>query len=95
MVVLQVYYNEYHGDCSKTFLIGNVDERGRFLVKITEECMYKAISLCGPGVRFNQIGHTIQEHAEENGLKVVPEFLGHGIGKYFHGPPQILHYGKL
>lgn len=91
---IQVFFNGYHGDCSKTFLVGNVDEKGRFLVDITEECLYKAISLCGPGVPLNRIGACIEEHAEQNGLNVVAEFIGHGIGSYFHGPPSICHYGE-
>lgn len=91
---IQVFHNGFHGDCSQTFLVGNVDEKGRFLVDITEECLYKAISLCGPDVPFNRIGACIEEHAEKNGLAVVAEFVGHGIGTYFHGPPAVCHYGE-
>lgn len=74
--------------------MGNVDERGRFLVDITEECLYKAIGICGPGVPLQQIGASIEDHAEANGLSVVAEFVGHGIGKFFHGPPTICHYSE-
>lgn len=91
----QVYYKDYHGDCSATFLVGNVDEEGRRLVKVTEECLYKAISLCGPDVPFSEIGNVIEAHALKNELNVVPDFVGHGIGSYFHGPPQVCHYGIL
>lgn len=76
------------------FLVGDVDEKGRLLVDTTEECLYKAISLCGPGVPFNRIGACIDKLAEERGLSVVAEFVGHGIGRFFHGPPAICHYSK-
>lgn len=76
-------------------MVGNVDSDGRRLVQITEECLYKAISICGPDVPFSKIGNIIEKHAKENGLNVVPDFVGHGIGTYFHGPPTICHYGKL
>lgn len=89
-----VYKNGYHGDCSETFLIGDVDERGRFLVNCTRECLNKCIELCGPGVPFKEIGKYIQRYCEEHQLESVSAFIGHGIGSYFHGPPEIYHYGK-
>ncbi|TDG47311.1 hypothetical protein AWZ03_006304 [Drosophila navojoa] len=87
-----VYQNGYHGDCSETFLIGDVDERGRFLVNCTRECLNKCIELCGPGVPFKEIGKYIQRYCEEHQLESVSAFIGHGIGSYFHGPPEIYHY---
>ncbi|XP_034474160.1 methionine aminopeptidase 1D, mitochondrial [Drosophila innubila] len=87
-----VYQNGFHGDCSETFLIGDVDERGRFLVDSTRECLKNCIALCGPGVPFNKIGKFIQRFCHEHKLESVAAFIGHGIGSYFHGPPEIYHY---
>lgn len=89
-----MYYNGYHGDCSKTFLIGKVDPLGQHLVKVTEECLYKGIEVCGPNVPYSEIGNAVEQHAQENGLEVIREFIGHGIGTYFHGLPEICHYRK-
>ncbi|XP_047032194.1 methionine aminopeptidase 1D, mitochondrial isoform X4 [Helicoverpa zea] len=50
-----------------------------------------AIKWCGPGVPFSQIGHRIYKHAKKYGLTVIPSVLGHGIGEYFHGPPEVHH----
>lgn len=91
----QAYHKSYHGECSATFLVGNVDEGGRRLVKVTEECLYKGIRSCGPNVPMSHIGNAIQQHANEHGLNVVSDFVGHGIGTYFHGPPIVCHYGLL
>ncbi|XP_020807220.1 methionine aminopeptidase 1D, mitochondrial [Drosophila serrata] len=87
-----VYLNGCHGDCSETFLVGEVDEQGRFLVEATKSCLDQCISLCGPGVEFNKIGQFIDRYSAEHGLESVAVFIGHGIGSYFHGPPEIYHY---
>lgn len=91
---ITVFLNGYHGDCSKTYLVGNVDERGRHLVRSNEECLNQAIRLCGPGAPFNVIGGFCESFAKLCKLKVIPAFIGHGIGSYFHGPPEIMHFSK-
>lgn len=92
---ITVFLSGYHGDCSKTFMVGNVDERGQYLVQKTEECLMDCISLCKPEVEFNQIGNYIHSFCKKSGLNTVPAFIGHGIGSYFHGPPEILHFSML
>ncbi|XP_008809140.1 methionine aminopeptidase 1B, chloroplastic-like [Phoenix dactylifera] len=87
-----VYLNGYHGDTSKTFLCGNVDEPTKRLVKVTEECMERAISVCKDGASFKKIGKKISDHAERFGYGVVERFVGHGVGKVFHSEPIILHH---
>jgi len=85
----------YHGDTSKMYTVGKVATHAERLIRITQECMYKAIRLVKPGTRLGDIGAIIQEHAEKNHFSVVREYCGHGIGSTFHEPElQILHYGK-
>lgn len=91
-VDITVFLNSFHGDTSKTFLVGNVDERGRYLVHHNEIALNKAIEVCKPGQKFNEIGATISQYAKEVDLRVVPAFIGHGIGEYFHGPPEVYHF---
>ncbi|XP_019632235.1 PREDICTED: methionine aminopeptidase 1D, mitochondrial-like [Branchiostoma belcheri] len=86
-----VYYNGFHGDTSETFLVGNVDEAGCTLVDVARRCRDKAITVCRPGTQFCEIGRTISSVAKETGLTVSPNFIGHGIGAFFHGPPEINH----
>ncbi|KAF5281317.1 hypothetical protein FQA39_LY17829 [Lamprigera yunnana] len=88
---LTVFFNGYHGDCSKTFLIGNVDESGCKLVEATESCLQEGINTCKAGEKFRTIGYTIHKKAKTLNFSVVPVFIGHGIGTYFHGPPDIIH----
>lgn len=93
-VDITVIKDGYHGDTSKTFLVGESNIRAKRLVRITQECMYLGIRQVRPGARLGDIGHAIQKHAESHGYSVVQEFCGHGIGKGFHEDPQVLHYGK-
>lgn len=90
-----MFFNGFHGDCSKTFLVGNVDKIGVDLVKCTEECLNMSIELCKPGRRFCDIGEFISRAAKIMGYNVIPAFIGHGLGTYFHGPPDIYHTGIL
>lgn len=84
----------YHGDTSKMFTIGKPSIIAERLIKITQECLYKGIAEVKPGAYLGDIGAVIQEHAEKNRFTVVREYCGHGIGKIFHEPPNVLHYGK-
>ncbi|CAG2186689.1 methionine aminopeptidase 1D, mitochondrial-like [Mytilus edulis] len=91
-VDITVFCDGFHGDLSETYLIGNVDEKGRKLVHATELARDAAISVCKPGVEYCQIGKTISSVAEAHGFSVVPAFIGHGIGERFHCPPDIFHF---
>ena len=85
----------FHGDASKTFLVGNsVSPTVQKLVKITEECLFRGISAVKVGGRVGDVGHAIQTHAESHGYSVVRDFVGHGIGRTFHEDPQIYHFGE-
>ncbi|KAK3256360.1 hypothetical protein CYMTET_34501 [Cymbomonas tetramitiformis] len=88
-----VYLNGYHGDTSRMFLVGkNVSKDARHLVTSTEEALERAIAVCKPGVRFNQIGKAIHDYADKQKLGVVRSFVGHGVGSVFHCGPAVLHY---
>jgi methionyl aminopeptidase len=82
----------FHGDCSRTFEVGSVDERGKYLVHHNEQSLAEAIKVCRPGQKFNEIGKVISEYAKKVDLTVVPAFIGHGIGSFFHGPPEVYHF---
>ncbi|THU85496.1 methionyl aminopeptidase [Dendrothele bispora CBS 962.96] len=105
---ITVYLDGYHGDTSRTWLVGDVDVHGRTLVSLTNAALKAGIAACGPGKPFRGIGKAIHElvnnkkisslaASEELDLTgmefcVSPEFNGHGIGKEFHRQPWILHH---
>ena len=90
-----VLKNGYHGDTSKMFTVGKPSILADRLIKITQECMYLGIQQVKPGAYFGDIGAVIQQYAEKNRFSVVREYCGHGIGRIFHEPPNVLHYGKI
>ena len=89
-----VIRNGWHGDTSKMFLVGKTQPHNERLVKVTQECLYKAIEVVKPGAYLGDIGAVIQEHALKNHYSVVEDYCGHGIGQIYHEDPQVLHYGK-
>lgn len=93
-VDVTVIKDEYHGDTSKMFVVGKPSILAERLIKTTLECLYLGIQTVKPGARLGDIGAVIQEYAEKNRFSVVREYCGHGIGKIFHEPPNVLHYGK-
>lgn len=94
-VDVSTFMDEFHGDCSETFLVGAVDDASRELVQATEAVVKLAISICKPGVPFNRIGAVIEDYCRERGFQVIPNWGGHGIGRDFHVPPSILHVHNL
>tara|TARA_B100000029_G_C17305313_1_gene862284 strand:- start:69 stop:845 length:777 start_codon:yes stop_codon:yes gene_type:complete len=86
--------NGWHGDTSRMFFIGDVSAKCKKLVSTTYESMMKAISIVKNGTSLGDVGETIQSYVEKEGFSVVRDFCGHGTGKTFHTPPNILHYGK-
>jgi len=86
--------NGWHGDTSRMFFVGDVSVKCKNLVSTTYESMMKAISIIKSGINLGDIGEVIQSYVEKRGFSVVRDFCGHGIGKIFHEPPNILHYGK-
>ncbi|HAT1879842.1 TPA: type I methionyl aminopeptidase [Legionella pneumophila] len=89
-----VQKDDYIGDTSKMFLVGNIKPFAKKLVEVTQECLYKAISIVRPGAHLGDIGNIIQTHAEQHGYSIVREFGGHGIGKSMWEDPHIMHFGK-
>jgi methionyl aminopeptidase len=84
----------YVGDTATTIPVGRVDSALLRLIRIAEECLDRAIAQCRHGKHLGDIGWAVQQHAEENGYSVVREYVGHGIGRRMHEPPQIPNYGS-
>jgi len=86
------YIGGVHGDTNATFLVGDVDDESRQLVRVTEECMWHGIEAVRPGRPLSDIGRAIEDHAKGYRYGVVRAFVGHGIGEQFHTDIQVLHY---
>ncbi|KAF5838034.1 peptidase M24, structural domain-containing protein [Dunaliella salina] len=86
--------NGYCGDLNETFVVGEVDEQSKKLIKTAHDCLAKAVAMCKPGVRYRDVGEVITKHAQANGMSVVRTYCGHGIGQLFHCAPSIPHYAQ-
>ena len=90
-----VILDGWYGDSSRMFVSGEINNKIYSLLKTTYECLEIGIKNSLPGKNLGDIGYEIQKYAEKNNYSVVRDFCGHGIGKEFHTPPSVLHYGKL
>ncbi|MFP4098960.1 MAG: type I methionyl aminopeptidase, partial [Alphaproteobacteria bacterium] len=89
-----VILDGWHGDTSRMFLVGDkIPIKARRLVDVTYDAMMAGIQAVKPGARLHDIGYAIQAVAEKNRFSVVRDFCGHGLGRQFHCPPSVLHYG--
>lgn len=86
--------NGYHGDACRTFCIGGVSPEVKKLVKVTEECFFKAIEDLQEGTPLFNIGYAVQQHAESYGYGVIRSYTGHGIGREMHEDPSVPNFGK-
>jgi len=82
----------FHGDTSRTFMIGNVDDNVKNLLKRTEKAMYKGIKAVKPGKYLYEVGKAIEKYITKFGYSIVREYGGHGIGRKFHEEPQVFHH---
>ena len=88
-----VVLDGYFGDAAVTVPIGEVSDKARDLMRVTRESLYRGIDAARPGRRLSDISAAVQAHVESEGLSVVREFVGHGIGTALHEDPQVPNYG--
>ncbi|MCQ2196648.1 MAG: type I methionyl aminopeptidase [Bacteroidaceae bacterium] len=84
----------YNGDSCYTFMVGEVSEEVKELLRVTKESLYIGIEAACAGKRIGDIGFAVQQHCESHGYGVVREFVGHGIGKEMHEEPLVPNYGR-
>lgn len=89
-----VILDGWYGDTSRMFVVGKPSILSKRLIQVTYEAMMCGIDVVKPGVTLGDIGHAIQSVVEKNRFSVVRDFCGHGLGRQFHMPPNVLHYGR-
>ncbi|KYH33670.1 type I methionyl aminopeptidase [Neomoorella mulderi] len=86
--------NGYVGDAAVTFPVGAIDAEKQHLLAVTEAALYEGIKQAVVGNRLTDISHAIQTYVEKNGLSVVRDYVGHGIGRAMHEDPQVPNFGS-
>jgi len=89
-----VIVDGWYGDTSRMYVAGNLARKSERLIEITHDALFKGIEMVKPGNTFGDIGHAIQSFVEGQRMSVVRDFCGHGLGRVFHAPPNVLHYGR-
>lgn len=89
-----VIFEGFHSDAAITLPVGKVSEDTLAFIRIAEEALVLGIGQAKPGNKTGDIGFVIQRHIESHGYGVVREFVGHGIGRVLHEPPEIPNFGK-
>ncbi len=84
----------WFGDSSRMYVAGTANTKAKRLIEVTYEAMMRGIAQVKPGNTFGDIGYAIQNYAEAQRFTIVRDFCGHGIGRKFHEPPNVLHYGR-
>ena len=89
-----VILDGWYGDTSRMYVAGKLPRKAERLIQVTHDSLMKGIEAVKPGNTFGDIGHAIQSFVESHRMSVVRDFCGHGLGRVFHAPPNVLHYGR-
>jgi methionyl aminopeptidase len=89
-----VIVDDWYGDSSRMYVAGKPSRKSERLIEVTHDALFKGIEAVRPGNTFGDIGHAIQAYVEAHHMSVVRDFCGHGLGRVFHAPPNVLHYGR-
>ena len=89
-----VIVDGWFGDTSRMYVVGKLSRKAERLIQVTHDALMMGIEAAKPGNTFGDIGHAIQVYAESQRMSVVRDFCGHGLGRVFHSPPNVLHYGR-
>lgn len=93
-VDVTVIVDGWFGDTSRMYVAGTASRKAERLIEVTHEALMRGIAAVQPGNTFGDIGFAIQSFVEANRMSVVRDFCGHGLGRVFHAPPNVLHYGR-
>lgn len=88
-----VIVDGWYGDTSRMYVAGKLSRKAERLIQVTHDALMQGIEVVRPGATFGDIGHAIQTYVEAQRMSVVRDFCGHGLGRVFHAPPNVLHYG--
>lgn len=88
-----VRYNGFYGDSAITVPVGEVSGDALRLIEVTKASLDAAIEQVVAGNRLTDVSSAVQRLVESHGFSVVREFVGHGIGRELHEPPQVPNFG--
>lgn len=91
---VSVMVNGHHADLNETYLVGDVDDESKRLVKCAYDSLAAAVAIVRPGTMYRELGNVITRVARKEGFSVVRSYCGHGVHRMFHTAPNVPHYAK-
>ncbi len=89
-----VYHKGYHSDSASSYGVGQITIEDKKLLDVTKQSLAIAIDNAIQGNRIGDIAFSVQSYVEKNGMSVVRELCGHGLGKDLHESPEVPNFGK-
>lgn len=89
------YINGYHGDCARTYGVGEISENDQKLIDVTQQSFFEGIKFAKAGNHLYEISAAVQDYAESFEFGVVRDYVGHGIGRNMHEDPSIPNYRQI
>jgi len=89
------YIGGYHGDCARTYAVGEISAENQKLIDVTKQSFFEGIKFARAGCHLYEISAAVQKYVEENGFSVVRDYVGHGIGRNLHEDPAIPNYRQI
>jgi methionyl aminopeptidase len=89
-----IFLGGFHGDNAFTFRVGKISPEAQRLLDVTKGALYRAIEAASPGSRLGDVCYATQSYAESHGFYVAKDFVGHGVGRSMHEPPQVPNFGE-
>ncbi|MHB8572457.1 MAG: type I methionyl aminopeptidase [Candidatus Dormibacteria bacterium] len=86
---LGIILDGYWADAGLTVPVGRVSAEAQRLADVTREALERAIERAVPGGLLSDISRAVQETVEAAGFSVVREYVGHGVGRKMHEPPEV------
>jgi methionyl aminopeptidase len=87
-----IIYKNYFTDMARTFAVGEISEKAKKLIYVTEKSFWEGIKNLKEGKLLSEYSKAVQDYVEKNGFSVVRNLVGHGVGKELHEDPQIPNY---
>lgn len=93
-VDMVIGYHGYQGDAAWTYVVGDVSDKKKYLMKHTRNALLEGVKQVKPGNHIGDISNAVEVYAKEHKLGIVRELVGHGIGTEMHEDPDVPNYGK-
>ena len=87
-----VIYKGYHSDSARTYGVGEISDMAKYLIEATKQSFFEGLSAARAGNHVRDIGIAVESYADECGLGVVVDLVGHGVGKNLHEEPEVPNF---